>query len=153
MDLGRWLIEAQRGGVDVDLRPLELAASCGSEAAAFTLGSHRVPDHVACFRSLCRALRACKGHVGKRARGDLGATLVAGLVPSDEAQAARRDQVMVELARWSIDLRLGLKSRIRCWEVLRTAEESEDRDWRRVERTLKRATDVMATSNRGSARL
>lgn len=151
VDLGRWLVEAQRCGLEVDLAPLELAADCGSEAAAFTLGSDRIPGHVVCFRSLCRALRSCKGRIGKRARGELTVHLLEGLEPTDPAQAERYEIVFGELRAWSRDPRDGMQRRVRCYRVLRDVERSERPGWALVERVLYNAMNVMTTSNRGSA--
>lgn len=117
-DLGRWLVEAQRCGIEVDLDPLELAADCGSEAAAFTLGSDRVPGHVVCFRSLCRALRSRRGRVARPARGHLAGSVIRDLEVGSSTQAAAREVLVGELAAWSRDPREPRQRQARCMGLL-----------------------------------
>ena len=144
VDLGRWLIEAQRCGLEVDLGPLELAASCGSEAAAFALGSERIPSHVACFRSLCRALRSCRQ--GKRARGHLAAMLVRDLEPTSPSQAVAQGVLARELVRW-IDVRRNPRERqAKCLGLVGASESGPDP----FARAYRRAVFVMSPNTRAS---
>jgi hypothetical protein len=153
-DLGRWYVEAQRRGVVVDLSPLELAADCGSEPAAFTLGSDRVPGKVVCFRSLCRALRSCKGRVGKRARGHLAANLIRDLEVSAEHEELRQ-AILEELEGWSKTGRDAAERQRRGWHRLASFAESgvgsASEEGRRVARCLTTALWVLSNKHRRSA--
>lgn len=149
-DLGRWLVEAQRCGVEVDLEPLELAADCGSEAAAFTLGNDRVPGQVVCFRSLCRALRSRRGLVARPARGYLACSVVRGLAARGGPQEEARGVLAEELRQWSRDAKDPRQRQARCLGLLpRLHSDSTSADGVFL-RAFRRGLGVMSPNTRAS---
>lgn len=149
VDLGRWLIEAQRAGLAVDRAPLELAANCGSEAAAFALGSGRVPGQVVCFRSLCRALRSVRNEVARPARVFLAATLARGLEVDTQAQHDARRLVELQLLGWTQPKADERERQARCMGIIpQLAKETPAS--RVFVRAYTRALNVLSPNTRAS---
>lgn len=165
-DLARWLVEARRCGAQVletpglergplelgpiELGPLELALACGSEVAAAVLGVPRAPDHVVCFRSLCRELRLRTGRVGKNARAELAAWVLSEVETASSAAARVREELCRELLDSTRDPAHAHTRRSRCQGLVDTLLLAGSCSARFAARA-RRAIDVLAPNNRASS--
>lgn len=148
-DLTRWLAEGLRRGIKVELWPLELAADCGSEAAAQALGTARDSSAVVCFRTLCSVLEQSAG--GDRIRGHLARTLVEDLEPANPTQVKAQRTLAQELAEWTGELGDSRERQARTFGLVPKPPSDPEFRAARFARAYRRAVMVMSPNARASS--